>query len=903
MAATVGQVVVDMLLNTAKFEANIKKVSRSFSQMGRDFSNAGRAMTMGITLPIVGAGAAAIKLAGEFEQTTIAFNTMLGSTAKSTKFLKDLKDFATKTPFEFKDLTQASKRMIALGFSAEQVIPILTNIGDAVAGMGGGAEMIDRVTLALGQMQAKGKVSAQEMNQLAESGIPAWELLSKRIGKSIPEAMKLAEKGAISASIAIPAILEGMNQRFGGLMVKQNQTLLGQFSNLKDQLYFIITDLGTSLMPVATKFMDGFLKPLAAQIKGMVDWFSSLSKENQALIVKTVALTAAIGPLVWAFGSLATGISSMLTLSSRLLTLISGGGGLIGAVTSLGAAALFAGAIFAGWKIAEWIDNLDLFGRHARVAENEIIKQAEAFRNEATDIGAVREAMAKYQALLDKGTISQNTFNGILGDLTKQRGTETLQQYRDRMEALVNQYKAAHPELFKAQAAMNGAAAGASNLNLAIGRSAEEIARLKKEFSESYAPLDSLVLKFKEWQEVGIPLNGIIKANYANIVEFARKQRENNAPLSEYEKHLEDIAKLHLQMSTGGGGLSDYTLRVVESTQAFINVNSVLAENMRQMGLVIDQTIKASQPSIGERIYDLNNPDIENQMKAFNESFAAMTSDSTEAFVSAQTNAMETYRSLVSETVEYQLSQFQIYYEQLELLRQNDIISEEEYSRRRKQIAAEEQVVKLSRYQTFFGTLATMETSHIRAIAAVGKAAAIAQATINTYEGATKALAQGGIWGAIQMGAVLAAGFAQVAAIASQGFKAGGYTGEISQDAVAGVVHGREFVVNAEATRANLPLLKMLNEGRAIGSQMDNGPSFNGWPKQQMNVTIANYGTSKQFEVEHLDEGTIRIIARDEAYGVLSKRGPEVIANDLTYANSKTSKAVARHTTARRGDR
>lgn len=262
------------------------------------------------------------------------------------------------------------------------------------------------------------------------------------------------------------------------------------------------------------------------------------------------------------------------------------------------------------------------------------------------------------------------------------------------------------------------------------------------------------------------------------------------------------------------------------------------------------------------------------------------------------------HASVFTQTVqEEQLAALDEYYQEIQTLRDLDLISEEEYSNARRRIAAEESAVKLSQAKMAFGTLASMQTSHIRAIAAIGKAAAIAQATINTYEGATKALAQGGVWGMIQMGAVLAAGFAQVASIASQGFKSGGYTGSVSRDSVAGVVHGQEYVMNANATAQYLPLLEMLNRGREVGSQMDSGPGMGVWGRPVMNVQIANYGSGKTFDVEHVDENTVRVIARDEAYNVLSRRGPEVIAADLAYPNSRTSKAIAKHTTARRGDR
>jgi phage tail tape-measure protein len=97
------------------------------------------------------------------QQAQIAFSTMLGSGQEAEAFLNRLKDFAAKTPFEFPDLLTASQRMLAMGFQSDKVLPTLTAIGDAVAGLGGSSAMVDRVTTALGQMRAKGKASGEEM--------------------------------------------------------------------------------------------------------------------------------------------------------------------------------------------------------------------------------------------------------------------------------------------------------------------------------------------------------------------------------------------------------------------------------------------------------------------------------------------------------------------------------------------------------------------------------------------------------------------------------------------------------------------------------------------------------------------------------------------------------------------
>lgn len=84
------------------------------------------------------------------EQTQVGFETMLGSAEKAKIFLEDLQDFAEKTPFSFTQLQEASQRMLALGFSAEKILPTLTSVGDAAAALGMGSEGIGRITLALG---------------------------------------------------------------------------------------------------------------------------------------------------------------------------------------------------------------------------------------------------------------------------------------------------------------------------------------------------------------------------------------------------------------------------------------------------------------------------------------------------------------------------------------------------------------------------------------------------------------------------------------------------------------------------------------------------------------------------------------------------------------------------------
>lgn len=215
---------------------------RKVSKFGSTIrSSLGIAVTAGAGAAVAGVGllGGAVAVAGfRFndlrQRAGIAFETMLGSAGKADVFLKDLQKFAASTPFEFPELIQTSQQLLAMGFSAKKVVPTLTAIGDATAALGGSPEVMKSITRALGQMQAKGKASAEEFLQLSEAGVGAWQMLADKIGTSVPEAMAQVSKGAVSSGVAIAAITEGMEKRFGGMMAKQSKTFSGLLSTVKD---------------------------------------------------------------------------------------------------------------------------------------------------------------------------------------------------------------------------------------------------------------------------------------------------------------------------------------------------------------------------------------------------------------------------------------------------------------------------------------------------------------------------------------------------------------------------------------------------------------------------------------------------------------------------------------------
>lgn len=321
--------------------------------VGQGLTTVGAGLTAALTLPLVGVGAAALKASEGLNTAKIGFTTMLGSAEAADKMLKEIQQFAATTPFEFPDLVQAAQKMKALGFESSQIIPTLRTVGDTAAAMGKGKDAVDSITLALGQMQAKGKVSAEEMNQLAERGIPAWKILADSIGVSIPEAMKLAEKGAIQASQAVPALLDGMNTQFAGSMDKMSQTLTGQWSNFKDQVTLALIPIGQALVPA----LQGLLPILTAvltKVGEAATWFTNLPQPIQTVALAFGAVAAAIGPLLVVAGTM---ISAFATVAPVLAAMGAALAGVTAATLAvpLAIAAVTAALVALGvWIYSNW---------------------------------------------------------------------------------------------------------------------------------------------------------------------------------------------------------------------------------------------------------------------------------------------------------------------------------------------------------------------------------------------------------------------------------------------------------------------------------------------------------------------------------------------------------------------
>lgn len=169
-------------------------------------------------------------------------------------------------------------------------------------------------------------------------------------------------------------------------------------------------------------------------------------------------------------------------------------------------------------------------------------------------------------------------------------------------------------------------------------------------------------------------------------------------------------------------------------------------------------------------------------------------------------------------------------FEVLNKLRENDLINEEAYQNAKLQLQAKSTAGYMEGMLGGFASLVDENSKTYAVLFAAQKAFAVAQAMLNIPAAYSKAYdavvgtPYVGPYIAPVVGAAAAAlQVAQAANIKSttmSGFKSGGYTGNYGVNQEAGVVHGQEYVLNAEATkRVGINTLNAINNGGTIQAE------------------------------------------------------------------------------------
>lgn len=194
------------------------------------------------------------------ETNAMAFEQLTGSVELSKDMIEYLQKYAASTVFTFEQASQSAKTLLAYGFKLENLSYVMKTIGDATSAFGK-PENFDRISLAMGQMLAKGTAKAEELRQLMEANVPVVEILSEKLGMTAEEVVNIGDH-AVSSTKVVNALLEGLNERYGDMSSNMALTTTGLINNIRESVAYI----GSQLFKPLYDGFSGILKPISEKL-------------------------------------------------------------------------------------------------------------------------------------------------------------------------------------------------------------------------------------------------------------------------------------------------------------------------------------------------------------------------------------------------------------------------------------------------------------------------------------------------------------------------------------------------------------------------------------------------------------------------------------------------------------
>lgn len=352
-----------------------------------------------------------MQVRGQFQQTEMAFKTMLQSEEKADALMKQLIRTAAVTPFGVEDVTEGAKQLLAFNVAAEDVNKTLIELGDVAAGMG--MNLKDLVML-YGTTIAKGKMDTMDLYQFLNRGIPIADEIAKVMGldvtNAIEEVQKQIKAGKVTSDIFIQAMqsMTAEGSKFGGLMEAQSKTITGQISNIEDAIEQMFNDLGKS--------QEGVINTGLGVVSTLVENWETVGKVLMTVVAAYGAYKAAVITMIAlekariAIGSAQAFLSLARSISSAKDAML-----LFNMATSANPLGLLLGTVAAG------ITLFSVFGGSAEDASTTTNK----FGDDAT------KASSRVESLLD--------VIKALGDKTNEQAKKS-KAYKDAVNELSTIY-------------------------------------------------------------------------------------------------------------------------------------------------------------------------------------------------------------------------------------------------------------------------------------------------------------------------------------------------------------------------------------------------------------------------------------------------------------------------------
>lgn len=237
----------------------------------------------GIERLFSGFGNAVINVNAQLERSQVAWTAFTGSAEDAKAVIFAIQSLAAKSPFRFEDLLEGAQRLRNAGVPLANMVPLLWDISTAVAAIGGNATHIDRVTYALMQMLNAGKVSTNEMRQLTEAGIPAWQILADTLNVDVATAMEMVQRRQVDSMTFVMGFSEWVRSNYQDLAENLSRTFSGAMTTIADSANIAIA---RGFQPIFEAIRNAVVAvaEFAQSDRLIIDWAASVNGAMQLVV-------------------------------------------------------------------------------------------------------------------------------------------------------------------------------------------------------------------------------------------------------------------------------------------------------------------------------------------------------------------------------------------------------------------------------------------------------------------------------------------------------------------------------------------------------------------------------------------------------------------------------------------
>jgi tape measure domain-containing protein len=250
-----------------------------------------------------------------------AYDQAVQAAASATRELNIPQQEATQ------GITRLSAAVLGAGGTVTDSAFAFRAMSEAVKATGGGAEQVDGALLALTQVFSKGKVSAEELNQIAERLPGTFTLFAQAAGKTGPELQKALEQGQIGLN-DLMKFLTAVRDRYSstaltvaGSSEEAGARLKIAFDEMRLEVGKALKSTGSDLQVAFAAFVKEITPAVVGAAKGLAASLKLIT-DNAATFKTLLEFAAALGTATLAintFKAAATGIAA-LNIAGTLTT-------------------------------------------------------------------------------------------------------------------------------------------------------------------------------------------------------------------------------------------------------------------------------------------------------------------------------------------------------------------------------------------------------------------------------------------------------------------------------------------------------------------------------------------------------------------------------------------------------